>query len=304
MKYFRFLFEEINGCFMHFVELTESDAEERMRILYLKSMENKEDLKKDSECFACPTHVDLVVLGQNDLRTRETWKRLSEHTEADLLVLAGEDSGEDLKAGEIIQLSESKPFWCWRKRDWNTFLKTYENGSVVMMHGLDSGGEDRRLIEDCVMSVKATNQCRRCHGSRQPDGYGCALGCVLHQDYDLCKYQGEGQQMGQLTGTVLLAGVTNGDSIRQFQADLEQQPWKMRFLALPKENQKTEISGNCEIWNLPADNEHKTYYISMEAEMEAVFAKQICEKGYYHIPVVLREEQGICCSGLMKYQEK
>lgn len=304
MKYFRFLFEETNGCFMHFVELTESDTEEQMRILYLKSMENKADLKKDSECFACPTHVDLVVLGQNDLRTRETWKRLSEHTEADLLVLAGEDSESDLKAGEIIQLSESKPFWRWKKMDWNIFLKTYENGSVVMMHGLDSGGENRRTIEDCVMSVKATNQCRRCHGSQQPDGYGCALGCVLHQDYDLCKYQGEGQQMGQLTGTVLLAGVTNGDSIRQFQADMELQPWELRFLALPKENQKTEISGNREIWNLPADDEHKTYYISMEEEMDAVFAKQICEKGFYHVPCVLGKGKGLCCSGLMKYQEK
>lgn len=304
MKYFRFLFEETNGCFMHFVELTETDTEEQIRILYLKSIEKAVNRQKDSMGFVCPAHVDLVVLGNSDAKTRKTWQKLSEQTDAEVLVFAGEDSGEDLKAGKVIRLSEQKPFWRWKRLGWNVFLKSYEVGSVVMMHGLDSVSEDRTPIVDCVMSVKATNHCRRCHTRPQPDGYGCALGCVLHQDYDLCKYQGNCSQLGQLTGTLLLAGTGDSDTIRQIRADAEQQPWRLRFLALPMAFQKAELFCKGGDWDLSMEGDCKTYYISMDEELNAAFVKQICEKGYYHIPVVPGKEQGLCCSGLMKYQEK
>lgn len=302
MKYFRFLFEETNGCFIHFAELTKADTEERVCALYLRSIEEKDASADVVTDFVCPAHVDLVILGRSDAAARNVWQRLSEQTEADVLVFAGEDSGKKLKAKQIICLSAQTPQWEFQKMGWKIFLKTYEENAVVVMHGFDENRAGERA-EDCVMNIKTANRHRRCYTQPQPDGYGCTLGCVLHQDYDVCKYQAEGQARELLTGTVLLTGATDSKVRGQIWKDMEQQPWTLRFLALPEETQRASLLEQSGIWNMSAEQEYKTYCISMGKEIDAGFAKRVCEKGFYHVPIVLGKEQGLCCSGLVKYRE-
>lgn len=300
MKYYRFLFQGMNGCFANYGELTDAETGEQMTFLYLNRTEKAAIQADENIEFVCPGYIDLVVLGCSDPVVWEVWKRLGERTKAGALVYAGNDSGAGLHAAQVLQLSKQRSDWCCQKIGWKIFLKTYDAESVVMMYGLDTDGA---RIEDCVMNVKALKQHRRCHAQQKPDGYGCALGCVLHQDYDVCKYQEEGQMPGQLTGTVLLAGSMQHEVMEQLWNDLEKQPWKLRFLALPKYTQKQVLSA-AKLQNTLADRDYKTYYISMDADTDAAFAEKISERGFNHSLIAVRKEQGLCCSGLVKYNGK
>lgn len=299
MRYFRFLYREIDGCFMHFGELTDSKTEDRFTFLYLRGSEGLvNQAQTEHMLFLCPNHVDLVVLGKSDEVTLGVWEKLSAFMTADLLVFAEGASGEVPKAKERICLSPEATY-CHQSAQWNFFVKSYKSGSVVMMHGLDVQGDLKKKVEDCVMNVKAVNHQRRCHFQEQPDGFGCALGCILHQDYDVCKYQDNCHETGKMTGVLLLAGTERGDDAERILADVKKCPWNVRFLAVSGETQKEWGA-----WESAADMDgYRTYYIGTESEVEPDFLDQICRKGFYHVPVVLKEEQGLCCSGLLKYQE-
>lgn len=304
MTYFRFLYREINGCFMHFGEVSDSNTKERRTFLYLNGTEKSETLQTEQTLFQFPDHVDLVVLGRSNDATLEAWKGLSEQMETEVLVLADRADGEIPGAGKVIRLSDQETTCQYGETGWSVLIKRYKAEALVVMHGLEMTEKNGAGIEDCVMNVKAVNDHRRCCSQAQPDGYGCALGCVLRQDYDVCKYQDECHRPGSLTGTLLLAGTEDRDTMNEIWEDVQKQPWSVRFQALPKEVQKEEFIMN-ENWGTQTSdmNDYRTYYIGMESEMVPAFPEQICRRGFYHVPVVLGKEQGLCCSGLVKYLE-
>lgn len=314
MKYFRFLYRETNGCFMHFGELSDSDAQEKMTFLYLRGTEELVNQKTEHTLFLCPNHVDLVVLGRSDKATLDVWKRLNGQMEADALVLADDGTWGDVPgAKQVIRLSQGETTYRHQGAGWSFFIKSYEAGSVVVMHGAKEYGAQENSeggayagIEDCVMNVKAVNDHRRCCSQAQPDGFGCALGCVLRQDYDVCKYQDECHEPGELTGTLLLAGTEQRDTMKRVWADAKDCPWSVRFFAVPGKTQKEDLimkeERSFQLQSAGVEG-YRNYYIGMESEMDSGFLDRMCRRGFYHVPVVLGKDQGLCCSGLLKYLE-
>lgn len=317
MNYFRFLYGETKGCFMHYGEWKDDSTEESFTFLYLRGADELVSQEESEHMlFLCPKRVDLVILGRSDKRTLEAWRALGTVLLADTLVCSM-DMESDWQsrvsgAKHVVNLAgENAGIYRREASGWNFFIKSYENGQVVVMHGPgpEEKKDSRLKLEDCVMNVKALTEDRRCHCQENPDGYGCALGCVLHQDYDVCKYQGETEYPGYRTGTLLLTGMESKETLEAIKKDKQICNWETRFYALPQRNGSTlpnqaEDAAYLSLVEGQEDGQCKKYFVGTKADMEDEFLGNLVREGFYSVPVVVTQKQGLCCSGFLKYSDK
>lgn len=323
MKYFRFLYWVAETCMIHLGEVKDTKLNETVTFLYLSSTKESENpAGSERSIFACPEEVDLAVLGSVDEGVLRILNVILEHTKIETLAIPAKDYGKFPAqiegVGQIVWLGNAEEMKERQKEipdgskqkfadhlerkaaGWYISVKCWKDGTLTMlhMHEENDSVEGQSRYEDCVMSVKELNGERRCSQNAHPDEYGCALGCVLHQDYDLCKYRKTGDESGCLTGTLLLAGA--GNEKEQSSVIEEAKQKGVRFFAADFSEAKE--------WDalLPDEetekSEPKRYYIGTRLSDSAI--AKICRSGWNRIPTVLRNGKGICCSGLMKYAEE
>lgn len=334
MKYFRFLYGEAGQCFMHFGEVKDTLTGENFTFLYLRGTDGHVDQEKSGHTlFLCPKRLNLVVLGNSDAAAVAAMETILKEATVDTLVVSAAVDIADIRGmspdTEIIRLGPSEGGCCngmtssdaqaaFEKErideegsaytncyriigaGWNFTVKAYLEDSVTMIHNLNRNETEKNPFEDCVMSVKMLDSGKRCKREPAPDSFGCALGCTLHQDYDVCKYQSGNTVGSYVTGTIILSGAETVKVKEALEKDMKARLGEVRFIVLPDGkgcNQQEE--GSLQIMA----SECKRYFIGSEAGLNDRAIADICRSGLYYVPVVLKEGRGICCSGLLKYAE-
>ena len=326
IKYFRFLYCVTKSCFIHFGEVKDTKMGETLTFLYLKSaMESAGQTEEEKKLFLCPNCVDYVVLGQIDKDVKAELEGLLEQVKVGTLVIPAEGYGyfpEKLKnVDEIVYLGKEGEVCGRQTKDggrvslriedhlerkaagWKLSVRSMGAGNLAMLHmhetddtEVSAGGEEKpvrtSVYDDCVMNVKSMDEKKRCRENAQPDEFGCALGCILYQDYDVCKYRNREEESEYLTGTLVL-GSTDGSSDFALSEDERK---KIRFWAADNHGESDWASLLPEEKGGP-----KRYCIATDMRNEAVAG--ICKGGMNRVPVLLQEGCGICCAGLMKYAE-
>lgn len=324
--------------------------------------------------FLCPKSLDLVVLGRANENTKEALKGILQDTAVHTLVVPAKTDAviPDEMPGikEVVRVSETVEFFMTRA-GWSLLAKPYGDGSVALAHSLakesdgnsfvelahslakesgEDGAEARRSLartsgegglpglegtfEDCVMSVKVMEEDKRCCSEAEPDGYGCALGCTLRQDYDVCRYQQKGGALPYFTGTVLLAEGVSEEGCRDLAKTMEGRVAGIRFFGIPdcapeqsaavNPDQMSEaerdaasslqtecisVSRAAEILSGESEGafsesgKHKKYFVGTEETLDDETIAGIARSGLYHSVAALKTGEGLCCSGLLKYAE-
>lgn len=365
MKYFRFLYGETAGCFMHFGELNDTLTKEKVTFLYLSGTGRKENQSEDGDSlFLCPKYMDLVVLGEYNAQIEMALLKLLEHTEIGTLVMPGvsenkmlmHPEGENLYSSKLPMhpeeesscrsklpmhpeegsLGGNETVMCSEqiktyfkdthasieefvfletngcnsykvtKCGWNFFVKSYTGGKLALLHAQGKMDGDCSAFDDCVMNVKVMHSGRKCLCTQETDGYGCALGCTLHQDYNECKYRRQGDSTLCRTGTLLVNGDTEPDFRRALAQESGIEEDEIRFYGISGEIWSEYCgSGISQNADKTTENVSETkYFIGLESEIEDAAAAEVCRSGLNHIPVLLKEGQGICCSGFLKYAQR
>lgn len=204
----------------------------------------------------------------------------------------------------IVRLGKHEKFQM-DEHGWKIYVSCWMEGALAMLHGVSGAAETEcatsQIFDDCVMNVKRMDANKRCSRSQAPDGYGCAMGCVLHQDYDVCKYEDKEREMPWMTGTLLTAGDGSREDWENLGRELQTEEIWIRFFAL----EKAEKEGWQSIWREQENNRmSKRYYVGSEAEMSDKLIGAVCRDGFNQVPVALCEGNGICCSGLLHYAQK
>ena len=297
MKFYRFLYGDTGRCFMHFGEVRDTSTKEQFSFLYLKGTKGHVN-QADAEhrLFLCPDFLDLVILEQVNENVTDALKGILQDTAVKTLVLpAGEDGNiPDEISGvcEIVPVSAEKEF-CMAKAGWKLLVRSCKNGSVTLAHGLDPDA-GVGVFEDCIMNVKALDQTKRCCSQREPDGYGCALGCVLHQDHDRCGFGGKNEKEVPFTGTLLPGKGMNEAEYRELLQDMENKIGGIRFFGLPCSVSAPEDQA-------PGNPGYRRYLIGTRRDdLKDMGTGAMAEAGLYRTPVILKEGEGICCAGLLK----
>jgi hypothetical protein len=165
------------------------------------------------------------------------------------------------------------------------------------------------------MSVKTVCGEKRCLYQEEPDSYGCALGCALHQDSDVCKYQRQGNRLPYVTGSVLIPEITDQKLLEQLMGDLQEKLSGVRFFGLPDQAGSAILkkivallTGDRKETSAPEKTQEltacKRYFIGAASELEDATVASISRGEPDHIPVILGSGQTICCSGFLKYSQK
>lgn len=322
MKYFRFLYGETGQCFLHFGELQDTTREGTYTFLYLRRVEKQvAQTMSERRLFLFPEQIDLVVLGSADAETSRILKELLQGKRVGTLILSEQAAAADWeKTGEIretVRLGGGT--FHSEAAGWHFLARAFADGSVAMAHGLSSG-MSKDAFEDCVMSVKALREGLPCQKAASPDGYGCALGCALYQDYDICKYRENGGKSGFRTGTLLFGGSEEETDCAELLRDVNACVGEPRFFCLAGRHAKDRsverksgaISENVlrqiavlreslpKKEDMPAG--FRRYLIGTQ-ELDDETVAKLCKGGWYQRPILLREGEGVCCSGLLKYSE-
>ncbi len=311
------MYAETRQCFLHFGELQDTTKGGTYTFLYLRKVERHAD-QTDSDCrlFLFPNHLDLVILGSADETSVRVLKELLEGRTVGMLILSERACPEDLEGlfgvKELVRLGGGT--FHTESLGWRFLAKSYGDGTVALAHGLPAG-EQEDAFEDCVMSVKALREGLPCQKETSPDGYGCALGCALYQDYDVCKYrEGEEQRSGFRTGTLLFGGGEDEDACREFLREVRADVGEIRFFGLASRyasETRPEVKGAASQIRALREGDGETpcvkpdgfrrYLIGTE-ELDSGTVADISRDGWYHRPILLGEGEGICCSGLLKYR--
>lgn len=322
MKYFRFLFGETGQCFLHFGELQDTTREETYTFLYLRRVEKQVDqTKSERMLFLFPERIDLVILGSSDRETVRALKEMLHGKKIGTLILSEKAASADWEETEeirdIVKLGGGT--FHSESAGWHFLAKSFADGTVAMAHGLSAGLQEN-VFEDCVMSVKALRKGRLCQREASPDGYGCALGCALYQDYDVCKYRESGAESGFRTGTLIFGGGEDEDDCAKLLRDTKAYIGEVRFFGLAGSCAAGRVSaqkagaipdgilGQIAVLrdNFPKKEDplvgFRRYFIG-SGELDDRTVAKLCRGGWYQRPILLREGEGVCCSGLLKYAE-
>lgn len=311
MKYFRFLYCVTGACFLHFGEIRDTKLEEAVSFLYLRrKLQQDGGQEGQQNLFLCPEYVDYAVLGLVDEAVEQELYALMKHTHIGTLVLPAKEAdrfagktkgadrvvyvgGEESPCGRQEKDETGYTAWTadhleWNAAGWKVSVRSQGERSLAMLHMYDANVPFQ--YEDCIMNVKAMDAGKHCCREGRSDEFGCALGCVLHQDYDVCRYRNPETSMEYLTGALLL-----GESRRMGFVVKDEEKDRIRFFAA--DNLGTDWGGL--LWK--EEKGPKRYYIG--SAMSDGAAAAVCRSGGSRIPVLLQEGCGICCAGLMKYAE-
>lgn len=306
MKYFRFLYGASGHCLVHFGELQDTKTGEVFTFLYLRE-ENRQVEGENfvHRPFLFPKHVDLVVLGSAGRGSAADFCELFQDTEAEVLVmsagcsLAGEISPgtEGILLGAHMRLLLPGEEYEAEHAGWRFLVKSCADGTAAFACGLAADAGEA-AFEDCVMGVKALDSQTECRNNCSPDSYGCALGCVLHRDFDVCKYCGEGNLPAFYTGTLLFGGGESSAARTDLLRLARERVGAIRFLGLPAGDHEPVLQDWCS-----ADGDFRRYLIGTD-ELEDKTIADACRKGWHVRPLILREGEAVCCSGFLKYADE
>lgn len=330
MKYFRFLYGGTGGVFTHFGEIRDQKTKECFRFLYLRGMDRHAALAKAGRrLFLCPKSLDLAVLSDLDGDSAQEIREGLSGVSVDTLICSANThfaipevlpnvkkvvrlkSGLGREEGRVGGEEEKdRIFDCFQKEaaGWKLILWPCENGSLTLLHGLAEGSLEEKEAQDianqaypysdCVMSVKIVNEENRCRKEMEPDGYGCAVGCSLHQDYDMCNYQ-RGGKTPYVTGTWILPVCCGGTEWETAVQELKKGFLDIRFFCLPGDmdsGRQREVSEE-----IPGEASHKRYFIGMDGGLPDALIGAVAKSSMYHTPLIPGPGEALCCSGFLKY---
>lgn len=336
-KYFRFLYGETNACLIHFGEVNDTKCHEKISFLFFRSskvsnssegqveqklgqklerqMERKEQGQND--LFLYPESADLAVLGTVDESVKREWNETGRYVKVKRLIVPDVPEAEELFLGNVDEVIRLRPvsrdenksgegLWNMAAAGWKFEVICQGEGTLALWHDLAAAASEMDSAEgtetgefsDCVMSVKAADHCM-CSKDRNPDEYGCAVGCVLHKDYDVCKFRYENGANPYLTGTLLAAGTGDEEKQKGLLNWLSAKSDRIRFFSMQDPKSWMDILPDSE----RAEPGMRRYFIEMNAELDDHTAAEFCRQGFGSTPVVLMEGHGVCCAGFLKYAE-
>lgn len=334
MKYFRFLYGETGRCFIHFGEIRDTKTKEHFTFLYLRSA-NRHVKQTEAEhtLFLCPKKLNLVVMGSSDEASVEAMREVLADTSVDTLVYSVNSNSPILELASGVRKtvcltdkgSEADGGGQSCKIEaagWKIAVRCCGNGSLMMTYALaaDANAADVNTVDanaaaeiqtrsdraclynDCVMNVKIVSEDKRCCLEQEPDGYGCALGCSLHQDYDVCNFQRKDTR-AYATGTVLIPEECGGLQCETLIRELKGELSKTRFLGLPTGIEPDTLRAITEALGQPEGDAYKCYFIGSGPELADETIAAVSRSSMYHIPLILQPGKALCCSGLLKYAE-
>lgn len=295
------------SCFVHFGEVKDSRNGEHCTFLYLKgSGKSGKQASAGHVLFLCPKTVDFVILGSVDDDVMAAAQNILRDLEVGTVVLPPATPAEVWKsigAKNIIQLScgegstvSEKDHLKLSAAGWGLWVQCCGENAVAMLHGLDQEPEAGKsladVFEDCVMNVKVLDEGKRCCHEAEPDGYACALGCVYQQDHDACKFKRTDGSFPYPVGTLLLPETDGELAVGRWRNEAKEELEAVRFVAISQYDGK----------KLPLPEDGRRYYlIGSTEEMSDASVAAICRDGLNHRPVLLKDGEGICCSGMLKY---
>lgn len=321
MKYFRFLYGENAGCFMHFGELNDTLTKERIAFLYLSGVRGRKDERKSEySLFLYPERLDLVVLGEMNRNTTDVLNEILEKAKIETLAVSEKDFeilkeslGDKMALVGTVVLAGTKECSSYETSmcGWKFFAKYRDEHGMVLMHSMAETG-----FEDVVMNVKDIRDGSACQKSCSLDEFGCTYGCTIHRDYHECKYRKKGED-GILcrTGSILAGRrMTESQKDPSFFKENNDGEWLEALFAESGIKKETiRFFGFSDtVWkemcrkNVLAEKEclsGSEYFIGSDSEVDDDAAAGICRSGLNRIPVLLNDGQGICCSGFFKYKE-
>lgn len=330
MKYFRFLYGAAAGCLMHLAELSDTLTEEHANFLYLCG--SREQIVKNESAdtlFLYPEDLDLVVLGDWSEETEDGLKEILSKAKIKMLIIPErsrecekmdrrtvdvlrECLGEKMQSVETVVSvgAESCGSYEMILCGWKFYVARSETGALALIHAMTDDG-----FEDIVMNVKSIRTDSACRRKGTPDKFGCAFGCTLHRDYHECKYRKNLQDgIACRMGTVLVQGnCENGKNC----SEILNHETDVTFLK--SLFQESKISSNAirffgfsgQVWDAFCKEEQSAeecmagteYFIGIGSEETDAAIAELCRSSIDRIPVLLKEGQGICCSGFFKYRE-
>ena len=271
--------------------------------------------------FLYPDSVDLVVLGNVNESVKREWNVIGRQVKAKTLIVPDVPEAEELyreNVNEIIRLrpgcgddealneNAGECQWNTAAAGWKFEVRCWNAGALTLWYDLADVSSERfsaeqkeiENITDCVMSVKATENSLCCK-NRTPDEYGCAAGCVLHRDYDVCKFRYANRANPYLTGTLLTAETGVEEKNKEFLDWLSAKLDSIRFYSM----QNLDCWMDILVGNEGPEPGARRYFIGRNDEMSDHAAAQLCKRGFGSTPVILTEGHGVCCSGLLNYAE-
>lgn len=223
-----------------------------------------------------------VLSGKDELSRKDELSEKDELTGKD--ALTGQDAVE---CKDHLKLSAA---------GWGLWVQCCGENAVAMLHGLDQKPEAGKpladVFEDCVMNVKVLDEGKRCCYETEPDGYACALGCVYQQDHDACKFKRSDGSFPYPVGTLLLPETGGELAVGRWRNEAKEELDAVRFVVISQYDGK----------ELPLPEDGRRYYLIGSAEeMSDASVAAACRDGLNHEPVLLKDGEGICCSGMLKY---
>lgn len=310
MRYFRFLYGKTQGCFLHLGELNDTKRNEKFTFLYMQGMNELVNQNEvDHTLFLYPKCVDLLILGKADSGSVAAMKGLLENIQVGTAVIPEIPEEEEkllvqsLKAERIVRLKKFGESFGYSAAGWMVSAKCWKDGALVMKHmpeEQDVSKGESSCFDDCVMSIKEINNGCRCRQDSCPDEYGCALGCIRGRDFDMCKSRLENQAMPYTVGTVLVAGDGSEEEKKLLMESMKNETLGTRFFVSVDSEECVWFNSLHEAGCGKTDS--RRYFIGTKLSDSGV--GRICRSGLGNVPVVLSEEDGICCSGFMKYCEE
>jgi hypothetical protein len=316
---------------LQFSELRDTKTEEYVTSLYLKGItKHVYQNVTDHKLFLIPKRIHLVVIGEADAIAKKDILRLLEDTVIDILVYADgyeEWTRDQLpRAERIICLEDpgvvrtiiGKSRWhaTGSGRAGRTSVDVYKTEAAGWKFTVRYCGcgktalfqdpavdNSQNSYADCVMSVKNVCGGKACIGQETPDGYGCAMGCALHQDYDACRYRYPEGTIPSLTGMILLPEAVDGNAWGYLKEEIMEKLPGVRFFMVSDEEDFSMLQGMLmsQEQQKPAC---KRYFIGSDVEVSDELIASVVRSSQYHVPVVLKEGQSICCSGFLKYAQE
>jgi len=310
MKYFRLLFGEAGGHYMHLGELKDSVRDERFTFLYLKKVGGHvEQMKAEHTLFLCPECIDLLVLDQAEMSGEPGLAVFLQGAQIKTLVIP-EENGNVFHAEQVIALGSHTPYrekkYCMEAVGWRFYIEDY-SGSVLFAHG---PAKDGYIYEDCVVHVKEINRSNRCCVERDLDGYGCTYGCTLHREYDVCRCKADGQNILEQLSVMLLPDHLDGGDCTEPGSVVQEQFRDIRFWGLTKGIVRwySQIEGLAaekrEVTDFYDRENERRYFIGSGETLDDATIGKLCRDSMRNRVVVLQEGRGLCCSGFLKYTEE
>ena len=302
-KYFRFLYQGLNGCLMHRCELEDTAAQERFIFIYLSGTDETADQKDvGNTLFLCPETVDLVVAGDTSPSVRAALEELLGRSRIRLLAVP-EAGAEELLSGEKqaeeVVCIPAKESLQKQAAGWNFFIKSYEPGRLSAAHGPREALAGQ-TFEDCVMHVHPLDGEQWEKEAGEQDGYAWAMGRTLYEDYDVCRHQRRRDGERYVAGNLLLGRISAREHLAEIQKELGEFRKEIRFVLLPGLGREADWADKL----LETENRRdKQYWIGLEPAMEEKTAARLVFQSPYQIPVLAGEGRGLRCGGFLKYKE-